>query len=198
MKLAALLAILIGIILVGCSNGPPTGVEQSQNIDATVAVAVAATRTANDVQEKIAATLRPFSLTLIMDKGVDYSKDGQYENAIQEFDKVIQLDPDYAVAYYNRGYSYNKLGQYQTAINDYTEAIQLNPDYADSYINRGNSYHYLGQHQTAINDYTKAIQLDPDYARAYYNRGLSYYDLGQYTLANADEAKACSLDSQYC
>jgi PBP1b-binding outer membrane lipoprotein LpoB len=57
MKLTALLAILIGIILVGCSNGPPTGAEQSDNIDATVAAPVAATRTASDVQEKVAATL---------------------------------------------------------------------------------------------------------------------------------------------
>ena len=56
MKLAALSAGLIGIILVGCSNGSPTGVEQKQNIDATVAAAVAATRTASDVQEKVEAT----------------------------------------------------------------------------------------------------------------------------------------------
>ena len=51
MKSAALLAGFIGIILVSCSNGAPAAVEQTTNIDATVAAAVAATRTASDVQE---------------------------------------------------------------------------------------------------------------------------------------------------
>ena len=35
---------------------------------------------------------------------------GEYENDIQEYDKVIQLDPNYAHAYLHRGYSYDELG----------------------------------------------------------------------------------------
>ena len=224
MKIAALLAGLIGIILVGCSNDLPTGVEQPQIIDATSATAaadaLAATRTANDVQEKVAATLRASTqttappdpttesastLSKVLDqvlplsedhysKGTYYAKDGQYENAIQEFDQAIQLDPDHSKAYYNRGISYFYLGQDQTAINDYTKAIQLNPDDADAYNNRGVSYENLGQYQTAINDYTKAIQLDPYDASAYYNRGISYSALGQDQTAINDYTKAIQLD----
>ena len=35
---------------------------------------------------------------------------GEYENDIQEYDKVIQLDPNYAHAYLHRGYPYDELG----------------------------------------------------------------------------------------
>ena len=56
-------------------------VAPAPNVGATVAAAVAVTRSENHYN-----------------KGVDYSEDGQYENAIQEYTKAIQLDPDYALS----------------------------------------------------------------------------------------------------
>ena len=119
--------------------------------------------------------------------------------AIEEFDKAIDLDPNYAVAYNGRGYAYNKAGQYQNAINDYTMAVQLDSDYATAWLynERGVSYYLLDQYQTAVNDYTMAIQLEPSGLR-YFNRAWAYYRLGEYTKMYADDAAACSLDSQYC
>ena len=52
MKLAALLAILIGIILVGCSNSAPTAVEQPPNIDATTTSSVQSTAQPSGNSEK--------------------------------------------------------------------------------------------------------------------------------------------------
>ena len=56
------------------------------------------------------------------DRALNYERVDDYENAIQDYDRAIQLDPSYASAYYNRGYSYYKLGQYQPAIQDYDKA----------------------------------------------------------------------------
>ena len=96
--------------------------EQPSDIDATVAATVAATRTASDVQEKLSATVKkivdevsPLSVVHV-NRGVDYFEDGRYENAIQEFNKAIQLAPDIAWQYYKRGVAYRKLGQYQRAV----------------------------------------------------------------------------------
>ncbi|MCG9134823.1 trypsin-like peptidase domain-containing protein, partial [Candidatus Poribacteria bacterium] len=69
-----------------------------------------------------------------------------YEEAIVNFDKAIQLNPDYALCYYNRGTVKSQLGRlnadesdltevqqyYRDAIDDYTEAIKLCPDYASA------------------------------------------------------------------
>jgi PBP1b-binding outer membrane lipoprotein LpoB len=48
---------LSAILLMGCSNGEQTVIEQPPNVDTTVAAVVAATRTARDVQQKVAATM---------------------------------------------------------------------------------------------------------------------------------------------
>jgi len=107
---------------------------------------VAATRTASDVQEKVAATVSAPIYKNHWDQGYSYLKNGQYQLAIHEFDKAIQIGGDYdAGAYNNRGHSYAELGQYQTAINDFTKAIQLDPDDAYAYNSRGYSYRNFGQ-----------------------------------------------------
>ena len=106
MKQAVLLAVFIGIILVACSNGVSTAVEQAANIDATVVAATAATRTASDVQEKVAATVSSPIYKNHWDQGYSYLKNGHYQLAINEFDKAIQIGgDDDAGAYNSRGYS---------------------------------------------------------------------------------------------
>ncbi len=117
----------------------------------------------------------------------------QYSAAIINYNKAIQLKPDYAMAYNNRGAAKRKLGQYVDAITDFDKAIQLKPDYAIAYSNRGEAQAELGQYSIAITDYNKAIQLKPDYAMAYNNRGVAKAELGQYSIAITDFDKAIQL-----
>ena len=66
---------------------------------------------------------------------------GDYDRALQDYTKVIQLNPDDASAYNNRGGAYYLKEEYKPAIVDFTKAIQLKPDYAEAYNNRGVAYH---------------------------------------------------------
>ena len=126
-------------------------------------------------------------------KGDRYSKSGQYQLAIEEYNKAISLKPDYAWLYNGRGHIYYQFGHHQRAIEDYTEAIRLDQNDAMPYNNRGVTYDKLGQYQLAINDYNKAISLKPDNESYYNNRGVIYGKLGQYQLAINDYNKAISL-----
>ena len=63
-------------------------------------------------------------------RGRSYDKLGQHQRAIEDYDKVIELDPNDAEAYNDRGSSYHRLGQSERAIEDYDEAIKLDPDNA--------------------------------------------------------------------
>ena len=64
----------------------------------------------------------------------------QYDKAISDYTKAIEINPRFAEAYYNRGLAYGKKGQYDKAISDYTKAIEINPRFAEAYNNRGDAY----------------------------------------------------------
>ena len=92
-------------------------------------------------------------------RGVDYYNQKQYESAIQDYNKTIELNPNYTLAYNNRGVAYLSLRNFNQAIADATKAIQLNPNYAKSYQLRGLCYQALGETAKAQADFAKAKEL---------------------------------------
>ena len=89
---------------------------------------------------------------------------GNYEQAINDFNKTIELNPKYAEAYTSRGIYYYASGIPRLAINDFNKTIELNPQNADAYYMRGSTYEMLGNTQQATKDYDKAIELDAQLA----------------------------------
>lgn len=57
-------------------------------------------------------------------RGHLYYKLGKIERAIQDFDKVIELEPNYKDAYYSRGLIYYKQQKYEQAIKDFEKYLQ--------------------------------------------------------------------------
>jgi len=130
-------------------------------------------------------------------RGIAYAKLNKYEQAIEDFSKAIELNPDDAEAYYNRGLAYAKLNEHEQAIEDYGKAIKLNPNYAEAYNNRGVAYAKLNEHEQAIKDYDETIKLNPNDAAAYNNRGAAYAELNKYERAIEDYGKAIELNPNY-
>ena len=118
--------------------------------------------------------------------GVKARQQGQYSEAIQDFTKVIGLNPDDAETYYFRGFTYYNQGNHDYAIKDFTKAIELNPDDAETYHFRGFIHYSNGEYDQAIEDFTKAIELNPDYAEAYLVRRAAYDSQGEYDHAIKD------------
>ena len=50
---------------------------------------------------------------------------GHYKEAIRDFTRVIEIDPDNANAYFNRGCCYDSVGELDLAISDYSVALEL-------------------------------------------------------------------------
>ncbi len=92
-------------------------------------------------------------------RGCLYLGKEQYDNAIEDFNKVIALDPNDAKAYYNRGSAYSSKGQHDMAIEDCNRAIVINPNDAGAYNNRGIAYEMKGNIDKAIEDFKKACDL---------------------------------------
>jgi len=129
--------------------------------------------------------------------GIELQEQGQLQEAIEEYDEVIRIDPERADAYHNRGTAYYRLEQYEQAIADYDEVIRLDPERTDAYYNRALAYYKLEQYGQAIADYYQVIRLDPDNADAYRNRGVAYGKLGKFQKAIENYDEAIRLNPEY-
>ena len=134
----------------------------------------------------------PFSELAYNNRGVAYEAQQQYDLALADYKKALEIDPQFIEAYNNRALVYEQLGQYDLAIADYNKILKMKPIYEVHY-NRGNVYVKLGQDDLAIIDYTQAIHLNNRAFDAYNNRAAIYGRHGQYELAIADYTRALDL-----
>jgi tetratricopeptide (TPR) repeat protein len=84
---------------------------------------------------------------------------GDFQEALTDYTKAMDLDPKYTDACYGRGLAKSSLQDYQGAVADFTKAIDLNPDHSDAFYSRGNAYLGLGQKSKAHDDFMKTIDL---------------------------------------
>ena len=126
-----------------------------------------------------------------------FRSEGEYDRAILEYNKAIEIDPNYASAYMNRGKTYADKGEFDRAILEYNKAIEIDPRYATAYFNRGIAYANKDEYVRAILDYTKAIEIDPRFTEAYYNRGMIYANKGEYDRAILDYTKAIEINPKF-
>ncbi len=127
-------------------------------------------------------------------KGAVYAIKGKGDQAIGEYNRAIEINPGFAIAYRARGKAYLKKRQYDKAISDYNKAIKLDPKYSMAYHHRGFTYYCQGQYEKAITDCSKAIEINPKSVMAYINRGKAYADKGQYDQAISDYTKAIEIN----
>jgi tetratricopeptide (TPR) repeat protein len=127
------------------------------------------------------------------ERGVSYHNKGDYDRAIADFNRALELAPDTADYYKSRGVSYSMKGDEDRAIADKTRAIELAPNTADYYKSRGVSYHNKGDYDRAIADFSRALELAPNTADYHYSRGVSYSMKGDEDRAIADFNRALEL-----
>ncbi|MBW4665912.1 MAG: tetratricopeptide repeat protein [Cyanomargarita calcarea GSE-NOS-MK-12-04C] len=134
---------------------------------------------------------------VLYQQGVINYEQGNFQGAINNFNKAIQTNPKYALAYNRRGNAYYRLENFQKSQEDASEAIRLNPQDPSAYYDRGFTLYKLGNYNGAIADYNQAIKLNPQYANAYYGRGLARIQIKERQGAMADFTKAIALKGDY-
>jgi len=85
----------------------------------------------------------------LYNKGIDFYKQGKYDQAGQEFKKAIELKPNDVYALYGLGNTYYCKAKYDDAVKIYTKAININPDYAKVHYSLSLAYSKLGMTREA-------------------------------------------------
>lgn len=113
-------------------------------------------------------------------RGVALEEDpGMQNEAIEAYQKAIELDPRHAAAHINLGTLHYNRRDYTQAEKHYRAAIASDPRYALAYFDLGNVLDETGRLPEAVETYKRAIMLATNYADAHYNLALAYEKLGQ-------------------
>lgn len=130
-------------------------------------------------------------------RGAAYLEQGDYNLALKDFDRAIQLDPKNSLAYVYRARAHEKLEQYDAALADFNRAIELDSQSEDVHVYRGVFYLNQGNYILAIQDLDTAIQISPKQGFHYCKRGTAYKLMGDKILARKDYQMAVSLGHEH-
>ena len=118
---------------------------------------------------------------------------GHYTKAIVEYNKYIEKDQNFVVAYFCRAGAKRLSNDFKGAIEDYTKVIKLHSTFKEAYCYRGLSKSNQNNHMGALADFNTAIKISPKYSEAYYHRGLEKIILTQLKSGCLDLQKAKEL-----
>jgi tetratricopeptide (TPR) repeat protein len=101
-----------------------------------------------------------------------------FEEAMQNYNKVIELQPKNAMAFKNRGRLKAYLQDFRGSIIDFTIAIELDKKLSDAYFDRGLSRYFIKQYAGAVEDFDMVLKWDAADHVAWFNRGRALIGLG--------------------
>ncbi len=92
-------------------------------------------------------------------------EDGNYDGAIEEFDKSLEMNAENVNAVFGKAVAYMMSNDSEEAFEFYAKAISMDSEYAPAYANRGILNDKLGLYEEALDDYRRALTIDPDIAK---------------------------------
>ena len=117
-----------------------------------------------------------------LQQGISQARKGDYETAIDFFNKAIASNPQSAEAYYHRGLAYYNTGNPEQAIADYDSSLNLDSR-VNVYLSRAKAFLDLDKIQSSIIDLQVVFSLDPNCDKAYKLRANICLRLKEYERA---------------
>ena len=125
---------------------------------------------------------------------VEYYKQGQFNQAVEECRKALALDPGDFEARNNLAAFYYNLGRYKDSLAAYQEIVTEKPNYAAAYSNMGMAYEQLKNIEADMIAYQNEIKLNPTLIEPMNNLGGIYIDKGRLREAAALFRAALQID----
>ena len=142
----------------------------------------------------------------LFSQGVQELNAGALDAALERFEQVTTLAPDFADAHYHLGLVYYQKTEYRKAIDAFTQTLKLLPRDTDALIKLGLASHKAGEadaiaplakrtlHEQAVKAYQTALEIQPHNVEALNNLGLTYQELGRFRDAIAVYEEGLTLD----
>ncbi len=130
-------------------------------------------------------------------RGEEMVKSNRYSEAIQEFNRALDRNPNFLRAYFARGLAYLHQNQPSEAFSDFNELVRRQPGNAMAVAQRGICHARLHDEEAAMADYNQALGMRSDLPGALNGRGLVYLHRKQYPKAIQDFTSAIQFSPNY-
>jgi len=122
---------------------------------------------------------------------------GHVDEAIEQFQKAVEINPNDAQIRSNLGGAFLQKNQTDEAIEQFQKALEIKSNYADARNNLGVALLQKGQVDEAMGQFQKVLEIKPSHAQAHYNLGLALFQKGLMNEAMAEYQKALQLKPDY-
>jgi tetratricopeptide (TPR) repeat protein/tRNA A-37 threonylcarbamoyl transferase component Bud32 len=115
--------------------------------------------------------------------GFYYQNGGASDKAIVEFNKALELDPNYGDVHNQLGYVYLDMGDFPKAVEHFKKYVFLNPGEANPLDSLASAYYAMGRLDEAIANYKETLKINPDFESSYFGVGYIYALKAEYAEA---------------
>ncbi|MEJ2573786.1 MAG: TIGR03032 family protein [Gammaproteobacteria bacterium] len=106
--------------------------------------------------------------------------EGKPEEALAEYRKCLEMQPDFLPARYNLGVAFGNLYRHEEAIAELKKVIADEAGHSEALNSLGFNHGQLRRNAEAVDYLRRAIEIRPDYAQAHQNLGLILLAMGEY------------------
>jgi tetratricopeptide (TPR) repeat protein len=119
---------------------------------------------------------------------------GRYDEAIRDYSKAIELDPNHIPSLTSKGYVEIMQQKYAAAEADLTKSLEVDAKQPTAFSLRAMARMNLGQVDAAIQDYQTVSTLTPNVASAFYDLGFAQFCDRDYPAAQTSFDQALRLE----
>jgi tetratricopeptide (TPR) repeat protein len=127
-------------------------------------------------------------------KGLSLYQEGKYSEAVDSFNQVLQIEPNYTKAHFLKGSSLYQEGKYSEAVDSFNQVLQIEPNYVKTQFREASSLYKAGNYNNAHESFKQLLQIDSNNTDVLYYDGLSLYNLERYIEAIAMFNRALALE----
>jgi len=119
---------------------------------------------------------------------------GNYWEAVKEYERALEIHPNLAYIYIAAGRNYQVLGNLDAAMRSFQRATEVDPENAEAYDQLGWAYFNLGEYEQAETYLKRATEVDPHFGQAFGHLAINYWVRRNYEAAIPNFERAIELE----
>jgi tetratricopeptide (TPR) repeat protein len=125
-----------------------------------------------------------------------YHRKGQFDKAMELYNKVLEIDPKMSEAYFNMADIWRQRGRTDKTIEMYHSIVSTNPTFQNAHLSLGRIYYTQGKLKAAEEEFIEEIKLNKRNVAAYQSLGALLMQKKEWEMASRVYVRILQIDPQ--